>query len=404
MPYSEPFSAWVGPRDAKIVFVGEAWGREEDLQKEPFVGSSGKEFWLMLGESAQGVHDQHSWAHMKAAQLHIYGNAWIRERAKWMELTRIAFTNVLNVRPPDNKLVELCASKKEIEQESPSYDWPALSLGKYLRPQFLSQVERLHTELVLCRPNLVVALGNTACWALLRTASIGKIRGAITAGDIRGRHQKILPTYHPANVLYQWSQRPIVVADLMKAWREGQRPEIQRPRREILFSPTLDEFRDFVADCLAHPPPLLSCDTETSLGLIDTISFAPRKDFALCIQLGPHRYRSGNNYITTYPVRDGFDVPSYFTPEEELEFWDMTQELLGSPRIRLLFQNGMYDIQYLLRHGIYPANLAEDQMLLHHSIYPEMLKGLGFQGSIYTDEPSWKLMHSRKNDTEKRDE
>lgn len=399
-----PFAGWVGPRTAKIVFVGEAWGREEDAQREPFVGSSGKEFWLMLGEAAQGFHDEHSWAHLKAAQAHQYGNAWIRERRKWMELTQCAFTNVFNLRPPDNKIPSLCGKKVEVKGTLAD-EWPPISgAGNYLLPQFLPEVDRLFTELALCQPNLVVALGNTACWALLRTPGIGRIRGAITQGSGKEWMGKVLPTYHPANVLYQWNQRPIVVADLMKVWREAQFAEIRRPRREILHSPTLDEFRNFV-QCLLHsPPPLLSCDTETSLGMIDTISFAPSRDWALSIQLRPHRYRQGKNYITTYPVRDGVKVANYFSIDEEVEFWELVQELLGSSLISLLFQNGIYDLQYLLRTGIRPARMDEDQMLLHHSIFPELLKGLGFQGSIYTDEPAWKLMHSKPNDTTKRDE
>jgi hypothetical protein len=44
-------------------------------------------------------------------------------------------------------------------------------------------------------------------------------------------------------------------------------------------------------------------------------------------------------------------------------------------------------------------------MLLHHAIHPEMRKGLGFLGSIYTDEPSWKLMRKRGGDeTDKAEE
>jgi hypothetical protein len=53
--------------------------------------------------------------------------------------------------------------------------------------------------------------------------------------------------------------------------------------------------------------------------------------------------------------------------------------------------------------GLRPANVAEDTMLLHHSLFPELPKGLGFLGSIYTNEASWKLMHGL-TDTEKRDE
>jgi len=43
-------------------------------------------------------------------------------------------------------------------------------------------------------------------------------------------------------------------------------------------------------------------------------------------------------------------------------------------------------------------------MLLHHALYPELPKGLGFLGSIYTNEASWKLMRRERSDTVKRDE
>jgi hypothetical protein len=44
-------------------------------------------------------------------------------------------------------------------------------------------------------------------------------------------------------------------------------------------------------------------------------------------------------------------------------------------------------------------------MLMHHSIMPEMQKGLGFLGSVYTDEPAWKLMRRKRADEpEKADE
>lgn len=399
----EPFEAWCGPKNAKCVFVGEAFGREEDAQREPFVGASGKEFWLMLGEAA-GEAATASWH--RATELHKYGNAWIRARQEWMTQEGIAFTNVLNFRPPDNKIPSLCVKKAQL----PSwYDWPALSTGNYLDPQYLPEIERLHKELFECRPNLIVAMGNTATWALLRATNIGSIRGTITQsinlwhGGAGEYYCKCLPTFHPASVLYMWAQRPIVVADLMKARREVQYIDIRRPSRIIHHSLTLEEFHQFVDHMLTHPPELLSCDTETSMNMIDTISFAPSKDEAWVVQLGPHRYRSGQNYITSYPMRDGQRVANYFTLEEECEFWDLVQQLLGSG-IPLLFQNGIYDFQYLYRTGIRPLNMAEDQMLLHHSLYPELQKGLGFQGSIYTSEPAWKLMHRQRNDTTKADE
>jgi len=43
-------------------------------------------------------------------------------------------------------------------------------------------------------------------------------------------------------------------------------------------------------------------------------------------------------------------------------------------------------------------------MLLHHALQPESLKGLGYLGSIYTNEHNWKIMRDRVTKTIKRDD
>jgi hypothetical protein len=45
---------------------------------------------------------------------------------------------------------------------------------------------------------------------------------------------------------------------------------------------------------------------------------------------------------------------------------------------------------------------TEDTMLLHHALQPEMLKNLGFLGSIYSDQGTWKGM-AKHGKTIKRD-
>ena len=77
--------------------------------------------------------------------------------------------------------------------------------------------------------------------------------------------------------------------------------------------------------------------------------------------------------------------------------WLQVWRLLGS-NIPKIFQNGMYDLQYLMRMGLRVRACDEDTMLMHHAICPEMNKGLGFLGSIYTNEPAWKLMRKHKGD------
>jgi DNA polymerase I-like protein with 3'-5' exonuclease and polymerase domains len=83
--------------------------------------------------------------------------------------------------------------------------------------------------------------------------------------------------------------------------------------------------------------------------------------------------------------------------------WRIVRRILENPRTPKLFQNGMYDIAFLWRaYGIKTVNAAEDTMLLQHAIQPEALKGLGYLGSIYSDEGSWKHMR-KKDETIKRD-
>ena len=102
------------------------------------------------------------------------------------------------------------------------YDLPAIKQAKYLRPEFFPELDRLNEKSSKASRTSFVAMGNTACWALLRTTNISSIRGTATSSNSFGLlNQKILPTYHPAGVLYQWTWRPIVVADLMKAFRES---------------------------------------------------------------------------------------------------------------------------------------------------------------------------------------
>ncbi len=387
-----PFAATAGERTAKILFVGEAWGESEAAVRKPLVGESGKELWRMLGEAwpdlAPGLH-------ANASDLFKYGPlAWIREREKWMREASIAYTNVFALRPLNNKIEELCASKKEL----PSwYNLPHLKQGSYIRPDFFGEIERLEAEIDAIRPNLIVALGNTACWALLHEVNIGSIRGTVRQSrDILGRTYKVLPTYHPAGVMRQWAWRPEVVGDLMKARLEAESADISRPQRFMLVDPTLDEVAEWVSDTLSNPPPLMGCDTETRAGTITMISFARSPSEALIIPFAHHER----------PITRADGTKSYnYWPEawQEEAAREAANSLLRSS-IPKVFQNGLYDFQYLLRERFELNACVEDTMLLHHSILPEMRKGLGYLGAAYTREPAWKLMRLMKADTEKRDE
>jgi uracil-DNA glycosylase len=131
-----------GNPDADLVFIGEAPGRDEDLQGQPFVGRSGQLLDRLVREE--------------------------------MGLERDEFyvMNTLKCRPPGNR--------------DPQPDELASC-----RPWFDAQLEALE-------PKVVVTLGNFATKHLLETKEgITKLRGR----SFPYRGATLIPTFHPAAVL-----------------------------------------------------------------------------------------------------------------------------------------------------------------------------------------------------------
>jgi len=358
----------VGVKTAKIALVGEAHGADEEECGKPFVGQSGRELARMAYEAG--------------LLKNPLPDRWLsrKDMIYYWEASGLFLTNVLALRPPNNNLDLLCASKKEVGAD---YPMPGLRQGKYLRPEFLPELERLQAEISEVRPNLVLALGNTACWALLHSTKIGSIRGAI-AQDGLGR--KTLPTFHPAAVLRNWALRPIVVADLLKAKTEGSFAEVRRPKRTVIVNPSLAEIEQWYESEAKHAD-IISADIETGAGQIKCVGFASRIDLAIVIPFVDLTKPSGCYWDN---------------PLDEDMAWKWVRRILELPCSKV-YQNGLYDLQYILHMGIKPKNCSEDTMLLHHALFPELQKGLGFLGSIYTSEPAWKLMRLQSETLKKDD-
>lgn len=330
----------------QIALVGEAWGADEERERKPFVGASGRLLNAML------------------AQVGISRKECL-------------VTNVFNLRPYRNDVKTLCGPKAE---GIPGL--PPLAPGKYVKAEYGGEILRLHDELRKAKPNVIVALGASAAWATLGTSGIRKIRGAAAPSPFG----KVLPTYHPAAVLREWTLRPILLADLMKARREAEYPEVRRPEREIWIDPTLEDLFRFEREHIA-PNCDLSIDIETTADSITCIGFAPTPWVALVVPFFDPRKPDGNYWRTA---------------QEERTAWDWVKRICGL-RKRIVFQNGLYDMHFLWRTmGITVPYAEDDTMLLHHALQPELEKGLGFLGSIYTDEASWKFM--RKTNTVKRED
>lgn len=333
-------------RSYQIMIVGEAFGEDEEREGKPFVGSAGHVLRSMLRHAGIPYDDCYA-------------------------------TNVFNFKLPGNRLESLRADKAFA---IPGY--PRLANNLWIGAKYQPELDRLWEEINGIKPNLIIALGATALWALCKQLGIKKFRGTpLLATDSR---TKVLPTYHPSAVMRQWKLRPIVIADLEKARLESLSPRLIRPRRFIHLEPSLADIADFYTRYI-EPAEAVSADIETKQGTITEIGFAPSPDRALVIPFYDHD--TNGNY---WP-----DL------ESEIEAWRWVARICEKP---LIGQNFSYDIQYLWGKNHIPTpQIADDTMILHHAMYPEMEKSLGFLGSIYTSEPSWKFMRA-DNETLKQED
>ncbi len=339
-----------GPTNAKIVAVGEAPGETEEKDGVPFVGKSGQELTRMMADAG-------------------------------LLRSQIRLTNVFQSRPPGNAIEDFCCRKAYLPSDYPSNLPPMTHKGGFLKAEHLWNLVRLRREIEEVQPNLILALGATALWAVCRLNGINAYRGAVMNSTILPG-TKVIATFHPASVLRKWEQRVPVLADLMKAKVESEFPEIRRIDREIWLDPTIEDLHEFAYKYMDESP-LLSFDIETK----------PSQHHIKCISFSPTPYQS-----IIVPFVDEKKKGYHYWDDEFTESlaWAWVKRNLESLRTQKCGQNGLYDIQYLYREaGIKVMNYTMDPMLHHHALFPEMPKDLGFLGSIYTNESAWKKLRAK---------
>lgn len=346
-----------GPRNARIFLLGMFPGKEESEKLRPFVGATGYQLRQLLSMIGANLDDCYR-------------------------------ANVFSRMPDDNNVALFGCdfSTPDTKAYGPLTHAPIT----YVHPDWLGDVGRVHAEIQAVNPNIIVAMGNVATWALGLGQGINSIRGSVQHLHLAGasRPYKVLPTIHPAALFRQWDQRVIVLADLEKAYNESLTPDFQFDNTELWINPTLADLAEFDRDYMVGATEC-AADIETKRGQITAISFSPRPDISLAI-----------------PFWIEGDSPNYWpTLEEEVEAWSYPKRWIERPDLVKIFQNGLYDLQYIPRMGIVPAACTEDTMLAHHSLYSELKKGLGFLGSMYANVPSWKSMRTfKKEEALKRDD
>ncbi|MEY4686403.1 MAG: hypothetical protein RIR76_426 [Verrucomicrobiota bacterium] len=178
----------VGTLDARIMFVGEAPGGEEEIQGEPFVGPAGQLLTKMI--QAMGL-----------ARADVY------------------IGNIMNWRPqmPAVEGRDQVGNRPPTEEEM-----------RYCLPFLRAQID-------VVNPQLLVALGSTAAQGLLGFRSFKAL------GDVRGRWhdfggKPLMVTYHPSYILREPTNRKkrLIWEDLLKVMERGELPVSERQRGYFL--------------------------------------------------------------------------------------------------------------------------------------------------------------------------
>lgn len=310
-------------------------------------------------------------------------------------------TNAFNIRLEKNDVELLCGTKAEALA-----DYPAVKSGKYIHSIHAPHLARLYAEIASERPNVIVALGPTAAWALLQTTGIKKVRGAPSyvspmVQQKIGQAAKVLPTYHPSGIMREWSLRPIAIADLEKAKLESEFPDLRRPERFIHVEPTVADLLEFERSFISSAS-ALSIDIETAGEQITCVGFAPSTDRAIVvpfvdpIQKDGNYWRSIEDEVEAWLILRRWCMMTVPREKRPIAYRDL-------PRKPGIGQNFLYDMHRMWKHmGLMVVN-EDDTMLLHHALQPEMEKSLSFLATIYTQELPWKFMRAKHETLKKED-
>lgn len=341
-----------GPSDARIMVVGEAPGQVEEEQGRPFVGPSGWQLEQML-------------------------------RSAGIDPQSVFFTNVARQRPPSNDISAFIASTKAgkpvTSPKSKCIDKTRHSplKGLYVTREIIDGYRDLQREISEVRPNIIIPVGNMSMWALTGLQGIKKWRGSMLHTDVPYPQAsgtlaatKVVPTYHPAYVLRDWSARNITVADLRRAALYSDGRPYPKPSWRFEVRPSyettihiLSSLRDRVR---SGERIRLSVDIETRAGHIACIGISYTLLDAICIPLMGVGKQEG-----------------YWDAYQEGNIVQLLYELLTNHNALVVMQNGLYDCQYFLRHMLFCPHVVQDTMISQHSIFSDMRKSLDFQASMY---------------------
>jgi uracil-DNA glycosylase family 4 len=341
----------LGPRDAKIMLVGECPFEDDERYGQPFSGPEGRLLKQMLGHSG-------------------------------IDYSRCYVTNVMNTRPPGGKFSYF------YNDNMPT---PSLEIGW----------RALQEKVEAIKPDVVILFGNEALVALCNKRGISDWRGCWTS--YKGIN--VMPTYTPDYILKVYGDHPIVEMDLVKA--ATQKPE--KPCSTVVM-PSLSEVVRCVEE-MRTKASRIAFDIENIQKNIRSIGFAGANPFntgcnkAVSAISIPFMKVSGSNSLCAnrvlLPSTSINTIGSYWNVDEEIVVLDAIQRLLDSG-IEIIGHNSIsFDERMILKEfGLTVKNSYMDTMHAWHNLYPEFPMGLDFLCSVLTNYPNYWTARNRSSDRE----
>lgn len=337
----------------RIALIGETPGEREDALRKPFVGPSGSQLngWL----SAAGISRD---ACLVDNVLSFWPRCPVEE---------------LFVGAKEFRTLEAAA-----DDPTPEFRLP-VKRGKHLPPVLWPELRRLNDNLRRFQPNVIVALGTLAVWALTGQQGVEAYCGHVLPGHLGF---KVVPVIHPAAILRSYNKRPLCIRAMKRVARESTAPTLVVPnqQRGVWLLETVFEVRDVVAQLITAGTELsFDIETHPASGTVRSIGFGNDEHSSYCVVFCRLPGGAGNSW----------------TAAEEVAVVLLLRDLFESSLPKLA-QNGAYDVTYLwLALGIRVRNYVADTRLRHHAYSPEEPKDLATLGRKYIqDIGPWKAAWS----------
>ena len=324
-----------GPLNAKIWVVGEAPGKQEVKEGEPFTSYSGK---------------------FLKDKLRLYG----------CDLEDVRMDYLSKTMPKGGQFANFYAnedSKKQLFKD-------------------IAEIKELIKE---GNPNVVLCLGAQPLKYLGEKTKVDDWRGHIIWSD--ELECKLLTTYHPSVAMRQrrvpkkshpGQYETLFMYDVKKALIEAKIKKTTFDQYDTIINPSFDEAKSYLEGALRDAN-ILSYDIETdSHSVMDCIGFCYERDLAICIPF----------HILT---PDGL-VPFWKVREQGVEILGLVKDLMESD-IPKVAQNSQYDTVFMHKYyEIEVRNLMWDTMVAAHDLYSELPKDLGTLISLYSNVPYSKYL------------